>query len=115
MTRFLEPEQSGGSAGPGSRLGVRRTWLEPTPSDPSTAAVASGRTPPPNVKSKLLTESEAALLASEAGKVQSPARQDEEDAMLSEAFYVKQNSRLGCQIPITPNIHGLEVELAPES
>ena len=44
-----------------------------------------------------------------------PIMQDEEDAMLSEAFYVKQNSRLGCQIPITPNIHGLEVELAPES
>ena len=44
-----------------------------------------------------------------------PIKQDEEDAMLSEAFYVKQNSRLGCQIPITPNLHGLEVELAPES
>lgn len=44
-----------------------------------------------------------------------PEIQDEEDAMLSEAFYVKQNSRLGCQIPITPNLHGLEVELAPES
>ncbi|MCF8273758.1 MAG: 2Fe-2S iron-sulfur cluster binding domain-containing protein [Flavobacteriaceae bacterium] len=40
---------------------------------------------------------------------------DEEDAMLSEAFYVKQNSRLGCQIPITAQLHGLEVELAPES
>ena len=44
-----------------------------------------------------------------------PDIQDEEDAMLSEAFYVKQNSRLGCQIPITPELHGLEVELAPES
>jgi len=44
-----------------------------------------------------------------------PEIQDEEDAMLSEAFYVKQNSRLGCQIPITPQLHGLEVELAPES
>lgn len=44
-----------------------------------------------------------------------PEMQDEEDAMLSEAFYVKQNSRLGCQIPITPSLHGLEVELAPES
>jgi 2Fe-2S ferredoxin len=41
--------------------------------------------------------------------------QDDEEAMLSEAFYVKDNSRLGCQIPITPEIEGLIVELAPES
>lgn len=40
-------------------------------------------------------------------------KSDEEDAMLSEAFYIKDNSRLGCQIPITPEIDGLEVELAP--
>jgi len=44
-----------------------------------------------------------------------PEIQNEEEAMLSEAFYVKQNSRLGCQIPITKELHGLEVELAPES
>lgn len=44
-----------------------------------------------------------------------PDMQDEEEAMLSEAFYVKENSRLGCQIPITPELEGLEVELAPES
>lgn len=44
-----------------------------------------------------------------------PDIQDEEGSMLSEAFFVKQNSRLGCQIPITPELHGLEVELAPES
>ncbi len=43
-----------------------------------------------------------------------PEMQDDEEAMLSEAFYVKENSRLGCQIPITPEIEGLEVELAPE-
>jgi len=43
-----------------------------------------------------------------------PEMQDDEKAMLSEAFYVKDNSRLGCQIPITENLHGLEVELAPE-
>jgi len=43
-----------------------------------------------------------------------PEMQDDEEAMLSEAFYVKDNSRLGCQIPITENLHGLEVELAPE-
>jgi len=40
--------------------------------------------------------------------------QDEEEAMLSEAFFVKNNSRLGCQIPITTQLEGLEVELAPQ-
>lgn len=44
-----------------------------------------------------------------------PEMEDDEEAMLSEAFYVKDNSRLGCQIRITPDIDGLEVELAPES
>lgn len=44
-----------------------------------------------------------------------PEMQDDEEAMLSEAFYVKENSRLGCQIHITPELNGLEVELAPES
>ncbi|MBC7494183.1 MAG: 2Fe-2S iron-sulfur cluster binding domain-containing protein [Flavobacterium sp.] len=43
-----------------------------------------------------------------------PDKSDEEDAMLWEAFYVKSNSRLSCQIQITANIDGLEVELAPE-
>ena len=37
----------------------------------------------------------------------------EEDAMLSEAFYVQENSRLGCQIHITEDIDGLEVQIAP--
>jgi 2Fe-2S ferredoxin len=44
-----------------------------------------------------------------------PDMQDDEEAMLSEAFYVKDNSRLGCQIQMTPEMDGLEVELAPES
>jgi 2Fe-2S ferredoxin len=39
---------------------------------------------------------------------------DDEEAMLSEAFHVKNNSRLGCQIPLTPEIEGLIVRLAPE-
>lgn len=46
---------------------------------------------------------------------QLPEMQDEEEAMLSEAFYVKDNSRLGCQIQMSPEVEGLEVELAPES
>ena len=37
---------------------------------------------------------------------------DEEDAMLSEAFHVEQNSRLGCQIFISEELEGLEVQMA---
>jgi len=44
-----------------------------------------------------------------------PEMQDDEEAMLSEAFYVKDNSRLGCQIQMTSEMDGLEVELAAES
>ena len=46
---------------------------------------------------------------------QLPEMSDDEDAMLAEAFHVKDNSRLGCQIHITENLEGLEVALAPES
>ena len=38
----------------------------------------------------------------------------DEDMMLAEAFHVKDNSRLGCQIQMTTNMDGLEIELAPE-
>ncbi|MGE5942890.1 MAG: ferredoxin [Flavobacteriales bacterium] len=44
-----------------------------------------------------------------------PEMSDDEEAMLSEAFNVKGNSRLGCQIQMTPEMEGLVVELAPES
>lgn len=43
-----------------------------------------------------------------------PNKSDEEEAMLWEAFNVRESSRLGCQIQITSEIDGLEVELAPE-
>jgi 2Fe-2S ferredoxin len=46
--------------------------------------------------------------------VQLPEKGTDEDAMLWEAFNVKDNSRLGCQIHITENLEGLEIELAPE-
>lgn len=39
----------------------------------------------------------------------------EEEAMLSEAFHVKVNSRLSCQIPVTENLEGLVLRIAPES
>ncbi len=44
-----------------------------------------------------------------------PEMGTDEDLMLAEAFYVEDNSRLGCQIPITPELEGLKIELAPES
>jgi len=43
-----------------------------------------------------------------------PERSDDEEAMLAEAFHVKETSRLGCQILMTAELDGLEVELAPE-
>ena len=43
-----------------------------------------------------------------------PEMGQDEDMMLAEAFYVEDNSRLGCQIQITQKMDGLEVELAPE-
>lgn len=38
---------------------------------------------------------------------------DDEDAMLAEAFNVEDNSRLGCQIHMHPELEGLKVRLAP--
>lgn len=37
-----------------------------------------------------------------------------EDAMLAEAFHVRDNSRLGCQIQIHQGLEGLRIRLAPE-
>ncbi len=45
---------------------------------------------------------------------QLPDKSDEEEAMLSEAFFVNDKSRLGCQIHLTDKLNGLQVELAPE-
>jgi ferredoxin-2, mitochondrial len=38
---------------------------------------------------------------------------EDEENMLDQAFFVKSNSRLGCQIKITDAIDGLKVQLAP--
>ncbi|QLE00698.1 2Fe-2S iron-sulfur cluster binding domain-containing protein [Galbibacter sp. BG1] len=43
-----------------------------------------------------------------------PEMSYDEDLMLAEAFNVQDNSRLGCQIQMTFDLDGLEVELAPE-
>ncbi len=44
-----------------------------------------------------------------------PLQSNEELDMLDQAFYVKDNSRLGCQIHLSQNLEGLIVRLAPES
>ena len=41
-------------------------------------------------------------------------RNPDEEAMLWEAYHVKDNSRLGCQIHISEELEGLEIEIAPE-
>ncbi len=43
-----------------------------------------------------------------------PEISSDEDAMLSQAFNVKDNSRLGCQLHLHPELDNLKVTLAPE-
>jgi 2Fe-2S ferredoxin len=40
--------------------------------------------------------------------------EDEEESMLDQAFDIKKNSRLSCQITLSNDLDGLELELAPE-
>lgn len=42
-----------------------------------------------------------------------PQKKDVELATLSRLPNVKTNSRLSCQIPVTPALEGLEIEIAP--
>ena len=44
-----------------------------------------------------------------------PEQSDAELDMLDQAFFVKNNSRLGCQIQITEDIEGIVLRLAPEA
>ena len=43
-----------------------------------------------------------------------PAREGDEESMLDQAFNVKDNSRLGCQIEFNEGLDEIKVELAPE-
>ena len=43
-----------------------------------------------------------------------PEANDAEEDMLDQAFFVEDNSRLGCQIKLSDNLDGLVVKLAPE-
>jgi len=42
-----------------------------------------------------------------------PEMGEEEEDMLDQAFFVEDNSRLGCQLRITDELEGLKVKLAP--
>lgn len=44
-----------------------------------------------------------------------PEQSEDEEDMLDQAFFVEDNSRLACQLPISEKLEGLEVEIAPES
>ena len=44
-----------------------------------------------------------------------PEQSDSELDMLDQAFYVKPNSRLGCQIQLNESIDGIILRLAPEA
>ena len=47
-------------------------------------------------------------------KYRIPEKSEEEMDMLDLAFDVQENSRLSCQIIITPKLEGLKVTLAPD-
>jgi len=40
---------------------------------------------------------------------------DDELGMLDQAFFVKNNSRVGCQLHLSSDMEGLKVQLAPEN
>ena len=42
-----------------------------------------------------------------------PEKSDDEEDMLDEAFFVEDNSRLGCQLHLSEELDGLKVKLAP--
>ena len=42
------------------------------------------------------------------------AKDDDEESMLDQAFDVKDNSRLSCQINLSDELDGIELELAPD-
>ncbi len=44
-----------------------------------------------------------------------PEQSDDELDMLDQAFFVKENSRLGCQIQLSDEIDGIVLRLAPEA
>ncbi|MEM6398236.1 MAG: 2Fe-2S iron-sulfur cluster-binding protein [Bacteroidota bacterium] len=43
-----------------------------------------------------------------------PEPSEDEEDMLDQAFFVEDNSRLGCQLRVAEEMNGLKVQLAPE-
>ncbi len=43
-----------------------------------------------------------------------PAMSEDEDDLLESSDHREANSRLGCQVPFTPELDGLKVTIAPE-
>ena len=43
-----------------------------------------------------------------------PEKSLEEDLLLTDAYHVKPNSRLSCQLSLTEKINGLQLTIAPE-
>lgn len=46
-------------------------------------------------------------------EIELPEPSEDEEDMLDQAFFVEDNSRLGCQLKLTDNLDGLVVKLAP--
>ena len=44
-----------------------------------------------------------------------PEMSEDEEDMLDQAFFVEDNSRLGCQLPLRDEMDGLRIQLAPEA
>ena len=44
-----------------------------------------------------------------------PAASEAEEDMLDQAFFVESNSRLGCQLPLSEDLDGLQLRLAPQA
>ena len=44
-----------------------------------------------------------------------PEPSEDEEDMMDQAFFVEDNSRLGCQLRMVPELEGLQVQLAPEA
>ena len=47
--------------------------------------------------------------------IELPEQSDDELDMLDQAFFVEDNSRLGCQIKLTDELDGMVVRLAPDA
>ena len=48
-------------------------------------------------------------------EIELPEQSDNELDMLDQAFYVEDNSRLGCQIQLKDELNGITLRLAPEA